>query len=264
MSDASALAEKYRELAARFRRIVGLPDAAPVMMRHATARGGRLIAEAVDGGLIDTGYSGLADVIRDAQRPRETPEDETRVYSTLWTMFVVALSKSVPRIGSDPLAIHYAPAVDGCRVGRSKPDEWRIRCDSYADAAEYLAERIDAATPAKRLAANEATGKRPAYRRDQLWLNWYEEDHLGPAKIRDRWDAMSDHERIAACSTCCERVGGNDDKSRRAGREVVKNGLKEARKDRKGRSRSKVAQKKIRKSGNSPRSPRSSPRSRPV
>lgn len=49
---------------------------------------------------------------------------------------------------------------------------------------------------------------RPAYRRDHLWLKWKQGERLGPAKIRDRWDSLTDAERREICSTLWERVGG--------------------------------------------------------
>ena len=68
--------------------------------------------------------------------------------------------------------------------------------------------------------------KRPAYERDHLWLKWNEDESLTPAKIRDRWDDMTDEDRKATCPGACDRVS---DGSKKAGREVVVKGIKKAR-----------------------------------
>jgi hypothetical protein len=73
---------------------------------------------------------------------------------------------------------------------------------------------------------DQVVGNRPAYQRDHLWLKWREEESLTPAKIRDRWDSMTDERRKGACPGACERVGNA---SKKAGREVVVKGLKKAR-----------------------------------
>lgn len=75
-------------------------------------------------------------------------------------------------------------------------------------------------------------GRRPAYKRDHQWLDWHEQDKLGPAKIRDRWDGLSDKERLDICPTACERVGGNDPKTQKSGRATVITALKKAQKER--------------------------------
>jgi len=64
---------------------------------------------------------------------------------------------------------------------------------------------------------------RPALGRDTLWLKWKTEERLTPAKIRDRWDRMSDEQRKRACPTCWKRVGESDPN---LGREVVKMALR--------------------------------------
>jgi len=80
----------------------------------------------------------------------------------------------------------------------------------------------------------EATGtrRRPAYDRDHLWLRWHEQDKMGPAKIRDGWDGMSDDERKTACPRAWETISGDGAKMKKSGREVVITGLKKARKER--------------------------------
>jgi hypothetical protein len=87
---------------------------------------------------------------------------------------------------------------------------------------------------AQELAASHAKAEklRPAYERDHCWLDWHEQDHLGPAPIRDRWDQMTDEERKAICPRSYEKVGGRDAESQNAGRETVKKGLKKAKKER--------------------------------
>jgi predicted Rossmann fold nucleotide-binding protein DprA/Smf involved in DNA uptake len=74
--------------------------------------------------------------------------------------------------------------------------------------------------------------RRPAYERDHLWLKWQLEEGLGPAKIRDQWDAMRDAERKAISPNAWERVGGDDSQAKKAGREVVKTALGKAKKER--------------------------------
>lgn len=68
--------------------------------------------------------------------------------------------------------------------------------------------------------------KRPAYHRDHTWLSWYLKDRLTPAKIRDRWNSLSDDERISICYTASNKIGSSED-----GRDVVKKAIDRARKE---------------------------------
>ena len=70
--------------------------------------------------------------------------------------------------------------------------------------------------------------RRPAYARDHCWLSWYENNELGPAAIRDKWDGLSDQERNQICPSASHKVSGPDSKDKKAGREVVKRALKVA------------------------------------
>jgi len=65
-----------------------------------------------------------------------------------------------------------------------------------------------------------ATRFGPAYERNRLWRKWRHEEKLTPAKIRDRWNSMTDLERREVCPTACNRIGQG-----KAGREVVKKAL---------------------------------------
>jgi hypothetical protein len=38
----------------------------------------------------------------------------------------------------------------------------------------------------------DTSGLRPAYRREQVWLRWNENEELGPAAIRDRWNGLGE------------------------------------------------------------------------
>jgi hypothetical protein len=74
--------------------------------------------------------------------------------------------------------------------------------------------------------------KRRCYDRDYLWLKWYETEgqdtYHSPAKIRDRWNTMSESDRQSQSPRCSHTIG--KDKS---GRQVVERGLKQARQDQK-------------------------------
>lgn len=71
---------------------------------------------------------------------------------------------------------------------------------------------------------------RPAYERDHLWLRWKTEDRMTPAPILDRWNSMSDHERIKVSPRKWQRV--ESDGGRKGAVDVVKSGLKNARSER--------------------------------
>jgi hypothetical protein len=73
---------------------------------------------------------------------------------------------------------------------------------------------------------------RPAYKRDHTWLDWNKQDKQGPAKIRDRWNVLSEVERKNICPTTFGKVGGSTSDGKKAGREVVKAALKKAEKER--------------------------------
>lgn len=73
---------------------------------------------------------------------------------------------------------------------------------------------------------------RPAFSRDRLWLRWHEEENLGPAKIRDKWDSLPDERRRAYCPDWPARVGGETTAEKKRGYETVKKALRRARKER--------------------------------
>ena len=65
-----------------------------------------------------------------------------------------------------------------------------------------------------------ANARRPCYVRDHLWLKWHDEEGLGIAAIRDRWNRE------------CGQHGGRSIGKGRPGRDVVKEGLRKAREER--------------------------------
>ena len=75
------------------------------------------------------------------------------------------------------------------------------------------------------------SGNRAAYARDHLWLKWKLREGLTPAKIRNRWNRMNDSERRRICPLWHERIGGTDSEGKKAGIEVVKTGLKKAKRE---------------------------------
>ena len=78
------------------------------------------------------------------------------------------------------------------------------------------------------LGALAGDDKRPSFDRDHFWRRWAIEEGYTPAKIRDRWNAMTDEERKTICATAWQKVGtrGKD-----RGREVVKKALQRAEKE---------------------------------
>jgi hypothetical protein len=90
---------------------------------------------------------------------------------------------------------------------------------------------IVTASPAT-LTHDEPRKRRPAYERDHLWLQWHEDDRLGPAKIRDRWNRLSDEKRQAICPTASERIVATDSKTMNAARALVKTAYRKAAKER--------------------------------
>jgi hypothetical protein len=73
------------------------------------------------------------------------------------------------------------------------------------------------------------TRGRKARARDHLWLDWYLDENMKPAAIRDRWDNMPDAERFAIAPTCSGKVGAEDGTK---GREVVKMAIRKAKAER--------------------------------
>ena len=73
--------------------------------------------------------------------------------------------------------------------------------------------------------------RRQAYQRDHLWLDWHEVEGLGPASIRDRWNAIPSESRQRACPSTPNVIGKGE-----SGRDVVKKALRRARKERRDAS----------------------------
>jgi hypothetical protein len=82
-----------------------------------------------------------------------------------------------------------------------------------AEQIEATADEGAAETPATTSSNATTKKRRPAYDRDHLWLRWYEEEKLTPAKIRVRWIRMDPKNKVS--------------------REVVIEGLKKARREKK-------------------------------
>jgi hypothetical protein len=115
--------------------------------------------------------------------------------------------------------------ADDFRVKRALKQEM----DHLKRTAELIAarEQGEVETTASPTPAEEP--QRPAFMRDHFWLRLHTKEKRGPASIRDFWDGLSDEQRKAICPRACGRVGGNDPNTRRAGRETVKRGLRQAR-----------------------------------
>jgi hypothetical protein len=94
------------------------------------------------------------------------------------------------------------------------------------------ADRIESPPATEQELAGHAGRRiRPAYKRDHCWLKWADEG-LTPAKIRDRWNALSDEGRKGICGEAWGRIGGSSPAQKKAGYEVVKGGLKKAKRER--------------------------------
>lgn len=63
---------------------------------------------------------------------------------------------------------------------------------------------------------------RPCAARDHLWLSWQKQDQLTPAKIRDRWNLLSESEREHIVPYCFKKLARN------TGCDTVKKGLRQA------------------------------------
>jgi len=131
------------------------------------------------------------------------------------------------------------PRVDDEEIAKLKVDLKR----EYWDVASVLGEQE--ADPHKNvpslppevldflndLPSDETDGLREAYRRDHLWLAWNENaERFGPAKIRDRWNSMSDAHRELVSPRLPKKVGCG-----LSGAATVKEGLKKARRERPSR-----------------------------
>lgn len=77
-----------------------------------------------------------------------------------------------------------------------------------------------AAPPQPAAIQPEGIKRRPCYDRDHLWLMWREDEKMGPAAIRDRWNREF------------ARYGGQGIATGRPGRDVVKEGLRKAKAER--------------------------------
>jgi hypothetical protein len=78
---------------------------------------------------------------------------------------------------------------------------------------------------------SDSRKNRPAYGRDHEWLKWYEDSDAPtfhkPAKIRDKWNGLSNNERITICKECSAKI---DDAE--GGIDSVKKGIRKARAER--------------------------------
>lgn len=114
---------------------------------------------------------------------------------------------------------------------------WKHRCLGSSVPQKTMAE---AETPAALEKADQIIGaadeppRRPAYGRDHLWLKWREEEGLTPAKIRDRWNDMTDGQRKAICPKHWKKVvvdSGHGKRTKQSELDTIKKGLKAAKGD---------------------------------
>lgn len=72
--------------------------------------------------------------------------------------------------------------------------------------------------------------QRPCFTRDRTWLEWYDdqngETYHSPANIRDKWNGMSQKERIRISINASNKIG-----EKRIGQEVVKKAIEKAQKE---------------------------------
>lgn len=79
----------------------------------------------------------------------------------------------------------------------------------------------------KDLPPDDTPRLRPAYRRDHVWLRWNENEGLGPAGIRDRWNGLDVAVRKTISKDCFNTLGTD----KNAGSNRVKQALVRARRD---------------------------------
>jgi hypothetical protein len=179
------MSQALTELAARFHRIAGT-DATDESIRAAEADGGRLILA-----LVKQGRYTLSSDAKQAYRtvaPIKATDARAREYQLSW-LWQLAAADAIP--------------VDMIHPNDSTDNH--VAAERNALAAELLAARVAAPEPAPEPAVvtippelqklidqlPEDKGLRPAYRRDHLYRLWNENEGLGPAAIRDRWNSLS-------------------------------------------------------------------------
>lgn len=76
-------------------------------------------------------------------------------------------------------------------------------------------------------ASGARNGRRPCYDRDHEWLRWNEADGLTCAKIRDKWNGLTEQQRITICDSASSTIANGP-----PGYAVVKTAIRTARKER--------------------------------
>lgn len=153
-------------------------------------------------------------------------------------MLLPALEELRDQIETAPVSV-FKTIVGSKRIADSKVESLPIRLDAIplTDAGQIESEwqRIKEMTetllldiPEALVSAAIADAKSPrrALIRDHLFLKWNDEGET-PAKIRDKWNGLPEAERRHICPSCWKTIEG------KAGREVVKQSLLKAKKERK-------------------------------
>lgn len=142
MTRAKIAAAGFTELAGRFRRATSEKQ-----FEAACQRGGQLVWDAIDDGLIVHGVIGL-------ERPAFSPADPlflASAYAHNWAAFIVAF-EHLPRFPANAHALEQKTS-DGVGNGWYFAGRWESRCETFADVAEWLASLVDDASDADALSA---------------------------------------------------------------------------------------------------------------
>jgi hypothetical protein len=178
-----------------------------------------------------TVFQGLAEQLRDELYQRKGIRDlQERWLEVLYETFPQGRCHSSRRPECDSYPIAWLPWDVFLTSARAIGALANTASQSQVSPKSQPIDAVENSGPETPIATERL---RPAYERDHLWLRWQEEQGVGPADIRDLWDAMPDSERRKVCPRQWQRVGGDTPAQKKAGRETVKQGLKRAKADRK-------------------------------
>ena len=164
-------------------------------------------------------------------------DDESRADLSQWWRAVRAIRSRAALICADGCAVLKSLSDRGIESwhvsflkGRHIGNAWAV---DVKGAVAAIVQQLPDWQPTQRHAPTEPEdttgGKRPAYNRDHLFLKWYEDEgeptHRSYSAIRDKWNRLSEAQRMAIAPNCHHSIPKG-----RSGTDRVKAAIRKARK----------------------------------
>ena len=146
---AESIPERFRAIAARFRRIDSPDDAtAERMVRAAGASAAQCFKAGIEAGAI-LNQPGCE--LQWPSPPDRMINDQTSEWYMLWSAIALSIHRNFPsELSSNPVAIRITSGTaPGIGIGMTDKRDWRFRAENFAELCDFISERVESAEKPK-------------------------------------------------------------------------------------------------------------------